>query len=66
MSEEEKQMEKPNGIVDIVGNILEFNRQQQGQSLKILAPNQVLTRLPISLAELKAGNNSEKLKNEIK
>ena len=59
-------MEKPNGIVDIVGNILEFNRQQQGQSLKILAPNQVLTRLPISLAELKAGNNSEKLKNEIK
>ena len=66
MSEEEKQMEKPNGLVDIVGNILEFNRQQQGQSLKILAPNQVLTRLPISLAELKAGNNSEKLKNEIK
>ena len=66
MGEEEKQMEKPNGIVDIVGNILEFNRQQQGQSLKILAPNQVLTRLPISLAELKAGNNSEKLKNEIK
>ena len=66
MSEEEKQMEKPNGIVDIVGNILEFNRQQQGQSLKILAPNQDLTRLPISLAELKAGNNSEKLKNEIK
>ena len=66
MSEEEKQMEKPNGIVDIVGNILEFNRQQQGQSLKILAPNQVLTRLPISLAELKAGNNSEKLNNEIK
>ena len=66
MSEEEKQMEKPNGIVDIVGNILEFNRQQQGQSLKILAPNQVLTRLSISLAELKAGNNSEKLKNEIK
>ena len=66
MSEEEKQMEKPNGIVDIVGNILEFNRQQQGQSLKILAPNQVLTRLPIFLAELKAGNNSEKLKNEIK
>ena len=66
MSEEEKQMEKPNGIVDIVGNILEFNRRQQGQSLKILAPNQVLTRLPISLAELKAGNNSEKLNNEIK
>ena len=66
MSEEGKQMEKPNEIVDIAGNILEFNWQQQGQSLKILAPNQVLSRLPISLVELKAGNNSEKLKIEIK
>ena len=37
---------------------------QQGQGLKILTPNQVLSRLPISLAKLKAGNNSEKLKNE--
>ena len=32
--------------------------------LKILTPNQMLGRLPISLAQLKAGNNSEKLKNE--
>ena len=46
--------------------ILEFNRQQQGQRLKILTPNQMLSRLPISLAQLKAGNNSEKLKNEIR
>ena len=66
MSEEGKQMEKPNEIVDIAGNILEFNWQQQGQSLKILAPNQDLSRLQISLVELKAGNNSEKLKIEIK
>ena len=41
-------------------------RNQQGQGLKILAPNQMLSRLPISLAQLKAGNNSEKLKNEIR
>ena len=34
---------------------------QQGQGLKILTPNQVLSRLPISLAKLKTGNNSEKL-----
>ena len=46
--------------------ILEFNRQQQGQGLKILTPNQMLSRLPISLAQLKTGNNSEKLKNEIR
>ena len=41
-------------------------RNQQGQGLKILTPNQMLSRLPISLAQLKAGNNSEKLKNEIR
>ena len=40
-------------------------RNQQGQRLKILTPNQMLRRLPISLAQSKAGNNSEKLKNEI-
>ena len=41
-------------------------RNQQGKGLKILTPNQMLNRLPISLAKLKAGNNSEKLKNEIR
>ena len=44
----------------------EQRRNQQGKSLKILTPNQMLSRLPISLAQLKAGNNSEKLKNEIR
>ena len=44
----------------------EQRRNQQGQGLKILTPNQMLNRLPISLAQLKAGNNSEKLKNEIR
>ena len=41
-------------------------QNQQGQGLKILTPNQMLSRLPISLAQLKEGNNSEKLKNEIR
>ena len=62
MSEEEKEIENPNEIGDIVKKILEFNRQQ-GQGLKILTPNQMLCRLPISLVQLKARNNSEKLKN---
>ena len=66
MSEEEKEIENPNEIINLVGNILEINRQQQGKGLKILTPNQMLSRLPISLAQLKAGNNSEKLKNEIR
>ena len=38
-------------------------RNQPGKGLEILTPNQMLSRLPISLAQLKAGNNSEKLKN---
>ena len=47
--------------------ILKFNKQnQQGQCIKILTPNQMLGRLPITLAQLKAGNNSDKLKNEIR
>ena len=40
--------------------------QQEGFGLKILTPNQMLSRLPISLGQLKAGNNAEKLKNEIR
>ena len=67
MNEEEKEIEKSNEIIDIVEKILEFNKQnQQGQGLKILTPDQMLSRLPITLAQLKAGNNSEKLKNEIR
>ena len=37
-------------------------RKQKGQGFKILTPNQILSRLPISLAQLKARNNSEKLR----
>ena len=36
------------------------------QELKSLTPNQMLSRLPNSLAQLKTGNNSEKLKSEIR
>ena len=67
MSEDEKEIEKPDEIVKIVEDILKFNEQQQsGKGLKILTPNQMLSRLPIILAQLKAGKNSEKLKNEIR
>ena len=47
MNEEEKKIEKPNEIVNVVEDILQFNRQQQGQGLKILTPDQMLSRLPI-------------------
>ena len=69
MSEDEKQLEQPNKILKVVEEVLDFNkkiRRQQGLALKILTPNQMLSRLPITSAQLKAGNNSEKLKNEIR
>ena len=56
-----------NTMVGIVELILEFNQlDHEGSGLKLLTPNQLLGRLPISLAQLKAGNNFEKLKNEIR
>ena len=39
---------------------------QKGVWLKLLTPNQMISRLAIYLAQLKAGNNSKKLKNEIR
>ena len=42
------------------------NSKQEGTGLKILTPEQMLQRLPIALAQIKAGNNSESLLNEIK
>ena len=41
-------------------------KQQEGTGLKILTPKQMLQRLPIALAPIKAGNNSESLLNEIR
>ena len=38
----------------------------EGTGLKILTPKQMLQRLPIALAQVKAGNNSENLLNEIR
>ena len=40
------------------------NKKEKG--LKVLTPNKPLTRFPILLATIKAGNNSNKLKNEIR
>ena len=63
----EKKIEKPNNIVNLAENILRFNKQnQEGKGLKILTSNQMLSRLIITLVQLKVGNNSEKLKNEIR
>ena len=68
MSKEEIETKKPYNIVKAVKKILDINEQnqQKGQGIKILTPNQMLNRLPIALAQLQAGNNFNKLKNEIR
>ena len=53
MSKEEIKIEKPNEMLKIIDNIIDFNKEvqkQQGSGLKILTPNQMLSRLPITLA----------------
>ena len=39
---------------------------KEGKELKILTPNKLLTRLPILLAQVKAEDNSRKLKNDVR
>ena len=59
--------EKPDKILKVLEEILEFNKQNQlEEGLKMLTSNQRLSRLPITFVQLKAGNISEKLKNEIR
>ena len=62
----QKKIKNRNNMLKTVERILEFNQlNQSGQGLKILTPNQMLSRLPISSAQLNAENNSKKLKTEI-
>ena len=64
-----KNPEKSDKILKIVKEILDFNKRiwkQQGLVLKIQTSNQMVSWSPITLAQLKAGNNSEILKNEIR
>ena len=66
-SDAKKNKKNRNNMLEIFELLLYFNRQNQaGQGLRILTPNQILSRLPISLAQLKVGNISEKLKNKIR
>ena len=49
-----------------IENICFSKQNQRGEGLKILTPSQMLSGLPNTLVKLKAGNNSEKFKNEIR
>ena len=58
MEEQEKDQKKFSDEYD-------SNGWSSGSGLKILTKKQMLNRLPILLAQIQAGNNSIKLKNEI-
>ena len=67
MSEGEKEIEQSNEIINLVEKFLKFNNQnQEGLGLKILTSDQMLSRWTISLAQLKAAKNLEKVKSEIR
>lgn len=59
-----KMIKNPNKIIGIVEKILDLNKEKR-RGLKILTPMQMLQTLPVALAEVKAGNESENLLNEI-
>ena len=61
------QIEENKKIINMVEHILYFNQlDQQGSGLKILTADRILSRLQITLAQLKAGHNYDKLKNEVR
>ena len=64
--ESDEQLDTTNKPVIGSGESEAERRNQQGQGLKILTLDQILSRLPITLAQSKAGNNSQKLINKIR
>ena len=57
--------EQPDAV-DMYDSESKESTDQERKGLKILTSSQMLTRFPITLAQLKAGNNSEKFKNKIR
>ena len=53
-------------VVNIVERITNFNKELKGKLLKIVNAKQMLQIFPIALAQAKAGNTSENLRNEIR
>ena len=58
--------ENQNKIVVLLKKILNFQRQPIGEVIKISTLKQMLQRIPIAFAQVKAGNTSENLLNEVR
>ena len=57
--------ENPDKVIKIVEEVFDFNKQQKVKVLEILTPKQILQRLSIALAQIKADHVSENLLNEV-
>ena len=55
-----------NKVISIIEKALDFTKQQKGRGLKLLTPKQMLQRLSRALVQVKAGNTSENVFNEIR
>ena len=53
-------------VIETISKLGDKEQQEIGKGLKIMIPRQMITRLPILLAQKQAGNNSQKLNNEIR
>ena len=53
-------------VIETISKLGDKEEQEIGKGLKIMTPRQMSTRLPILLAQKQAGNNSQKLTNEIR
>ena len=62
--DEEVKLDPEETIAEIIQ--LKKKKKNTGTGLETFTPNKLLTRLPILLAQIKAGKNSYKLKNEIR
>ena len=57
--------ENADKVTGIVEKIIDFNKYQKGKGLRVSSLRQMLQRLPIVFAQVKAGNTSENVPNEI-
>ena len=61
-----KNEDQVNSIKEVLNRMKEAIKNVSENKKSMITPNQMLSRLPITLAQVKAGNNSEKLRNEIR
>ena len=58
--------DKIKSVIEAISRLGDKEEPEIGKGLKIMTPKQTITRLPILLAQKQAGNNSQKLNNEIR